>query len=352
MRIAVTADLHLTTPEEHLGRFAALQDILRQCGELDVEVLVIAGDLFEHQRRNVAEFEKAYQAAHPAGLPVWVIPGNHDPDLTPGALAVEALEVVAEPALRSAGGDFQLLLVPYRAGTWMGEHLAPFRNQLAPGRWALISHGDWSGGLRGAGPEEPGVYMPLNRGDLVAYQPAAVLLGHIHAPYDGRPVYYPGSPAPLEINETGLRRFLVFDTETLEVAPQRIDSPRLFFNETVVMLPVDDEAAYLREQLRARIRAWGLPKGWESRVHVRLRIIGYTADRAAVDQVVRQELSAVAFYDDGPDLSALELTQDPDRIEIARQVRGWIKALDWNGGPGEPSKDEILQHALAVIYEA
>jgi DNA repair exonuclease SbcCD nuclease subunit len=352
MRIAITADLHLTTQKEHPDRFAALEDILRQCGKLSVEGLIIAGDLFDHSRQNFADFEKAYNAARPAGLAVTAIPGNHDPDLAPGALAVEGLEVVSEPSLRPVGDDFNLLLVPYRAGTSMGEHLPPFADQLRPGRWALVSHGDWSGGLHGADPNEPGVYMPLTRGDLTAYGPAAVLLGHIHAPYDGPPIYYPGSPCPLDVNETGPRRFLVFNTETMEISDQRVDSPRLYFNETVVMLPVTDEAAFLWTELQKRIESWGLPEGWEDRVQVRLRIVGYASDRAAVDVVARETMAAFNFYDGGPDISALNHTQDADRIEIARQVQDWIEALEWSQDPAQPTKDEILREALAVIYAA
>jgi hypothetical protein len=168
MRIAVTADLHLTTRKEHRERFAALEDILRQCGRLGVDWLIIAGDLFDHSRQHFADFEKAYKAAHPAGLPVTVIPGNHDPDLKAGALAVQGLEVLTEPTLRSAGDDFNLLLIPYRAGTAMGEHLPPFAAQLKPRRWALVSHGDWSGGLRGADPAgaryaAPPTWPPISR---------------------------------------------------------------------------------------------------------------------------------------------------------------------------------------------
>jgi hypothetical protein len=259
---------------------------------------------------------------------------------------------VSVPTLQPAGADFQLLLVPYRAGTQMGEHLPPFKDQLTSGRWALISHGDWSGGLRGASMDEPGVYMPLTRGDLTAYRPAAVLLGHIHAPYDGASVHHAGSPAPLDVNETGLRRFLVFDTETLAITSRQVDSPRIYYNETVVMLPVDDEPAYLREQLRRRMADWGLPKGWQDRVQVRLRIVGYSADRGAVEAAARQALSAFTLLDDGPDLSDLNHTQDFDRNEIAQQVKSWIETLVWKWTPEQPSRDDILREALAVIYAA
>jgi DNA repair exonuclease SbcCD nuclease subunit len=352
MRIAVTADLHLTARKEHPERFAALQDVLRQCGRLGVDWLIVAGDLFDASRQNYADFEKAYKAARPQGLPVSVIPGNHDPDLAAGALAAEGLEVVGEPTLRPAGDGFHVLLVPYRAGTAMGEHLPPFAAQLQAGRWALVSHGDWTAGARRPAPDEPGLYMPLHRGDLAAYAPAVCLLGHIHAPFDGRPIYYPGSPCPLDIHETGLRRFLIFDTANLAVIGQRVDCPVAYFDEMVVMLPVEDEQDYLRSVLQERVRKWGLPEGWQERVRLRLKIVGYSSERAAVDRVAREELAAFTFYDGEPDLSELNHTQDLDRMEIARQAREWIEALEWKSDPGGPTKDEILREALAVVYAA
>jgi len=351
LRIAITADLHLTTQQDHPERFAALQDILRQCGGLGVDRLIIAGDLFDRSQQNYAEFEQAYLEARPEELPVTVIPGSHDPDLTHGALAVDGLEVLSEPAVRHLGEDFDLLFVPYQAGTSMGEHIPYFQTQLRPGQWGLVSHGDWTGGLRAPDPNEPGMYMPLTRADLEAHNPALALLGHIHAPQDGPPVYYPGSPSPLEISETGLRRFLLFNTDDQTVTPQRVDSPRLYFNETIVMLPVEDEPAYLQAELEQRVRDWGLPEGWEARVQQRLRVIGYASDRSAVEPVAREALADFAFHDDGPDLSDLNHAVDSDRIHIARQVRAWVEALDWPAGDPEPSPEDILLEALRVIWE-
>lgn len=354
MRIAITADLHLTTRKSHPERFRALQDLLRQCAEQQVDELVIAGDLFDSSQRNFAEFEKAYAEARPDGLPVRVIPGNHDPQLTSGALTGDGLEVLDEPTLRRVNGDFQLVFVPYREHTSMGEHLPAFRNLLEPGGWALISHGDWTAGRRSSNPYETGTYMPLSRSDVEAFGPAAVLLGHIHAPTDDPPVHYPGSPCPLDINETGLRRFLIFDTETRTVTAQLVDCPRLYFNETVVMLPVEDEPAYLQGELRQRIEAWGVPKGWEDRVRVRLRIVGYSGDRAAIEAAARKALKAFAFYEGSPDLDDLNHAADLDRIHIARQVRQWIDELSWADRPGagasEPSAEEIALEALRVIW--
>lgn len=351
MRIAITADLHLTTKKEHPERYEALKEVLRQCGELEVDRLIIAGDLFDRSQANFAEFEKACAAARPGRLPVTVIPGNHDPHLTSGSLTLEAVEVLEEPTLRSLEDGFQLLYVPYAEQAAMGEPLAPFRSLLEPEAWALIGHGDWAAGRRTLNPYEPGTYMPLTRADVDSYRPAAVLLGHIHAPTDDPPVYYPGSPCPLDINETGLRRFLVLDSQSRSVTSQPVDSPRLFFNETVVMLPMEDEPAFLQAELARRIERWGVPQERQDRVRVRLRVVGYSADRAGLDAAARQAMAGFEFYDEGPDLSQLNQAADVDRIHIARQVRQWIEALDWQGSQAaEPTAEQITLEALRVIW--
>ncbi len=312
--------------------------------------LIIAGDLFDRSRQNYADFERAYLDARPSGLAVTVIPGNHDPDLQPGALALEGIEVIAEPTLVPADKGLDLLYVPYVPGTSMGEHLPAFEPSLKPGQWALISHGDWTGGIHIVDPNEPGVYMPLTRSDLETYKPAAVLLGHIHQAYKQPPVHYAGSPNPLNINETGLRYFLILDTESREVSRQPVNSPQLYFKETVVMLPVEDEQAYLVDEIEARIQAWDLPEGWEDRVQVRLKVAGYAADRSAVDQAAREAIASYAFYDQGPDLSELNHANDADRVHIARKAREWIDELDWPAAEGEPAKDEITLEALRIIW--
>ena len=351
MRIAITADLHLTSQQDHPERFATLQNILKQCSELEIERLIIAGDLFDQSQQNYAEFEQAVADARPDNLSVVVIPGNHDPQLTQGALAVEGLEVFSKPVVQPAGDSFHLLLVPFKVGSSMGEHIAPFHTQLSAGNWALISHGDWESGLRAPDPNEPGVYMPLTRADLEAHNPALTVLGHIHAASDGPPVSYAGSPYPLDINETGLRRFLILDTETLDVTSQRVDSPQIFFNETIVMLPVEDERAYLEAEIEKRIQHWNLPEGWEDRVRQRLSIVGYAADRPAVEAMARDLMMDYAFHDDGPDISELNHAVDTDRIHIAQQVQTWIKELEWPEADSEPTKEEIALEALRVIWE-
>lgn len=353
MKIAITADNHLTTNEKHPDRFAVIDDVFRKCGKLGVELLIIAGDLFDQSLQNYADFEAIYQKCRPERLQTVVIPGNHDPELTNEAIALDGLTVCSETKLLPLDNHMWILLIPYLGEKTMGEEIAPFADQLPSTDWILIGHGDWADGLHSPNPYETGVYMPLTRSDLHAYSPTKVFLGHIHLPYDGDRVHYPGSPCPLNVNETGLRRFLIFDTNSRKVSSQRVDSPRVYFNEQFVMLPVEDEIGYLQDIIKDRIEGWNLPKGWEERVHIRAQVKGYAADRSAVVEAVQEAFKSYKFYDEG-DASFDELYHkvDPNRAHIARQVQQWIEELDWCDDPSEPTKDDILVEALKVIYGA
>lgn len=351
MRVAISADLHLTRREDHPERFEALEDILRQCGQAGVQALVLAGDLFDQSLQNYGEFEAAYQEAADPELQVVILPGNHDAELTSAALSSEGLAVIQEPQLMPLGPELQLLLVPYAQDKTMGEAIAPFADQLPPDRWILIGHGDWAQGLRSPDPYEPGVYMPLTKADLEAHRPAKTLLGHIHRPHDGPLVHYVGSPCPMNINETGLRRFLIYDGDTHELESVTVNSSRLYFNETFVMLPVDDEIGYLQDLIARRVAAWALPADWQDRVQVRVQVSGYTRDKSRVRQAVEEAFANYQFYEEeGPDLSELSHTADFERDHIAVQVKEWIENLEWRQGPAEPSVDEIMVQALKAIY--
>ena len=352
MRIALTADVHLTTRREHPGRFDALECVLKGAVKEGAEVLIIAGDLFDAARRGYAEFEGLCRDRRFAALPILVIPGNHDADLSQGEIALKNVQVITEPQLlaldRQGPG---VLLIPYKSQETMGERIAPFRESLEDGRWILIGHGDWSEGVRVPNPYEPGVYMPLTRKDLAAYKPGKVLLGHVHLPVDLEPVHYPGSPYPMDITETGPRRFLLLDTETMQVEPRQVETDVIYFDERLVVIPMEDESSYVRDQIQRRVEGWGLEAGDQSKVRIRLRVAGYSSDRKALAEILDESLGAYRCYEDQrPDISAVLISTDLDRKYIAERARASIEALGWPKEPGEPSQDEILEAALQVIY--
>jgi exonuclease SbcD len=351
LKIALTADLHLTTLARNPERFLALERMLKQCQETKIKLLIIAGDLFDQSLSNYAEFERLYKTHRPADLKTIIIPGNHDQRLSSASLVGEGLIIHTRPVLLPLNKDWKMLLVPYQPDKTMGETIAPFAADLETSRWILISHGDWSPGLKTRDPYETGVYMPLARSDLDRYQPDLVLLGHIHLPFDDAIVHYPGSPCPINISETGLRRFLILDTERGELIPQIIDSPLLYFDEKFVCLPEDTGLDLLQKEMRERITGWDLPPGWEKRVQVRLEIAGFAPDRDELIRLTRQTFKPFSFFKQGePILDHLYHIPDPDRAEITKQFRIWLESQEWPADPLSPSRECVLEEALKLVY--
>ena len=100
LKIAFTADLHLTDRSTNPERFKVLADILGQFGAEDIQLLVIAGDLFDKTGLNYAEFEAVYTKNRPDKLKTIIIPGNHDQDLNPASISGEGLNIYDKPVIR------------------------------------------------------------------------------------------------------------------------------------------------------------------------------------------------------------------------------------------------------------
>lgn len=352
MQVAITADVHLTEQSRHPERYQALEKIFTAAHEREINDLIIAGDLFDASQRNYAEFDALCSQDEHSGLSLTVIPGNHDAQLDGSHFIAENVRVINEPAIVAvAEGGRPFFFVPYMQEMTMGEAIAPFAAKLPPNEWVLIGHGDWVGGRHASNPYEPGVYMPLTRSDIERFQPSAVFLGHIHSPITRPPLYYTGSPCGLNVTETGHRRFLLYDALSHEVISHQIDVPVLYFDETFVVVPADDEEAFMREQINERIASWKLQPGEESKVRVRVRVSGYSADKKALAGVIKEEFNDYRFYQDAePDLSEVYISDDLELATIAKQVQGEIETLEWPQSPGEPTRDEIMLDALHVIY--
>ena len=352
LKITITADLHLTTRQESPERYLALENILEQMIKDRIDTLVIAGDLFHETSRNYAEFENFCKGSKYKHIQFHVIPGNHDAGIENALFAAENLTVYSEPEVHPFDlMSVPFLFLPYKKGKTMGEIVASFSSELDHDRWVLIGHGDWIEGMREVNPLEPGIYMPLTRTDLEAFKPVRVLLGHIHKPMDRGIVHHPGSPCPLDINETGRRRFLIVDTENGFLRSQSVDSPRLYFNESFVILPVEDESDYLRAQIESRIGKWRLTDVERSRARIRIKVHGYTSDRRALMETLKVCFKGFTYYKDGePDIDEVSVANDPERAEIAQRVMKGIQDLEWPEREEEPGKEKILLEALHVIY--
>jgi DNA repair exonuclease SbcCD nuclease subunit len=351
MKIAITADLHLTERGQNPERFETFENLLAALRAEGVNTLIIAGDLFDETRQNYAEFEQICRRDENQEISIIAIPGNHDPTIDDRKIDAENLEIITTPSLRELG-SLPFLFLPYEAGVTMGEKIAPLSDQLPADQWVLVGHGDWAGGIRVPNVIEPGVYMPLTRADLDLYRPARAFLGHIHSPSNTPPVHSVGSPLGLDITETGRRRFLLYDTDTNQVDSHTIDTPILYFNETFVIVPVEDETTYLHEQIKSRIDSWDLEPEEYAKTRLRIKVAGYSADKSALRSLLQEEFAGFSFFkDQEPDISDVYSSEDRDREFIAEQVKASVDDLVWPGGIDQPSSDEILLEALHIIYK-
>lgn len=352
MRVAVTADLHLTDRESHPERYEVLGTIFDELNRLNIDRLFIAGDLFDQHSRNYTDFDQICQSPKAKKIKIVIIPGNHDPELKTTAITADNVTVFHNPELfQSNVFSMPILFLPYKAKTTMGETAMPLVSGLEANRWILIGHGDWIAGLREVNPHEPGVYMPLGRADVERLKPARVIMGHIHKKLDFDPVFYPGSPCPLDINETGPRRILILDTETASVESVTVESGPLYFQETVLILPVEDETNFIKEQIESKIKSWNLKTGDQKRARIRIKVKGYSANKRKLAEILQTGFKDWHFYKETtPDLSEVYDAGESDNTEIARRLKSAIASLPYQPGPDDPDPESVLLHALHTIY--
>ena len=179
----------------------------------------------------------------------------------------------------------------------MGEKIAQLEHEIDGKQWVLVGHGDFYGGVKERNPLEPGTYMPLSRKDLGRFKPRTVFLGHIHKPHSPHDyVHYVGSPCGLDISETGHRRFLVYDTTDGSIEPRAIETDVLYFTETFLVLPREDEVPLLEQEIAKRIESWNIDASDHSKVQVRVEANGYAKNRSAVREALERGFAGFAYY--------------------------------------------------------
>lgn len=194
----------------------SLERIVEITHEERADILLVAGDLFEHLYTGAAWVRQA--AALLSSIPdtqVFISPGNHDPavrdslyhSLTwPGNVRVfgsPALEEVVLSELGAAVYGFGWASFTERDRVLQGRTVR-YKDLLN----ILVIHGQLV--PVPADPAEPAFqYLPIPYGDILNFGADYVALGHVHAPtavHIGEAVaVYPGCPEPLDFGDSGER---------------------------------------------------------------------------------------------------------------------------------------------------
>ncbi len=349
MKIGITADVHLKNRETTPERFNALDDILKQLKRENINRLIIAGDLFDKEYRNYKDFDnlcKKYQ-----DINFYIIPGNHDQDISEKIFASGNIQVFTEPTIFqfSESKSVKFLFIPYKNDKAMGEIMEEQRKLLLPHLWVLIGHGNYLAGKMPENKYEEGIYMPLSRADIQEYQPARVILGHIHKPIDiDKKVHYPGSPSSLDITETGRRRYLILDIDSLELISLFVNTEHIYFNETLIVIPVENESDYIKEQAEKIISRWGIKEEEKTKVKLRIKAEGATSNKNKLAEIIKDAFYGIKFYDE-PDINEVNVVdRNSEKISILERVKQKVEEQVWE--KNTLTKEKVLIEAIKTIF--
>ncbi len=355
MKIAFTADVHLRRVEETPERYQALENILAQCSERGINEIFILGDLFDRDYNNYHDFDNLGRK-YPS-LNITLLPGNHDPQIKQKFFTAQNIKVIEQPEITGfKESNFSFFFVPYQPMTSIDEIIASFKiREELKGKWILLSHGDYISSWRTPNPYEDGIYMPISFQTLIKYNPWKVFLGHIHQPNPaliGR-VFYPGSPCGLDINETGKRRFLIFDPDEDSLSSEYVETNVIYFNETLLVLPLDDELGFIQKKLQAMVKKWELNSQELRKVYLRLKVDGYTKDKQSLSNLINEEMArlGINFYDkEGADFSCLKIAHDESdtKIVILKKFQEKLNQTDLT--KFSASSEAVLEKALEIIF--
>ena len=348
MKVAITADLHLVTKDKCPERYKALENIIQSVEVDNIGSLLIAGDLFDKDFHNYTEFEKLCKS-HPK-IQFHIIPGNHDVYINEKSIVADNIRIYGETTTVDIEST-TFLFVPYKEQMSMGENIATKEDELSGKEWVLIGHGDYYGGLKEPNLLEPGTYMPLSRENVLTSHPRTVFLGHIHKPINWQNVYYTGSPCGLDISEVGERRFLVYDMENTSVTSLLVKTDVIFFEETFMIVPIDNEIPHLKREIERRINSWGITPEDYSKVVIRVQAMGYSMDRSSILSALQEAFDQFKYYKgEGPVIDGLFTSIDHQSNAIAERTLKLIDELEWNFGDDEPDRNMLKIEALNVIY--
>jgi DNA repair exonuclease SbcCD nuclease subunit len=199
--LAHSSDLHLASdyrPAEDLDR---LQQVLETARAADAQVLLLAGDIFDHNRVKLDLIDAVGRALHDAGMPVIILPGNHD-CLAPGSVYrrgglgevpnVHVLGVTVGETATVVDLDLEVWGRPHLDHVDMSPLADPRPRGAA--RWTVtMAHGHWV-----SGPQDHHRSWLIHQEELDQLQTDYLALGHwdlaTRVGHGELPAYYSGSP--------------------------------------------------------------------------------------------------------------------------------------------------------------
>lgn len=195
-----SSDLHINT-DHGRDELASLHRVIRAAQEADAGLVLLAGDVFDHNRLPLALVDGAVRVMQDSGLPFMILPGNHDP-LTPDSVyyrggfadlpGVHVIGMTSQDVVSIPELDLQVWGRAHRDYYSMLPLETPPASQA---RWHVVmAHGHLV-----SHPHDHGRSWPITRNEINATGADYVALGHWDSAFSaeaGRvPAFYSGSPS-------------------------------------------------------------------------------------------------------------------------------------------------------------
>lgn len=255
------ADLHIDSPLAGLGlkdkavaeRFAhagrrAVEALVKETIASEAAFLIIAGDVFDGDWKDVGTglfFVRAIGALHRAGIPVYIVKGNHDAESVMSRDLPYPDTVHVFPSNKAATLELSEQRVALHGRSFPHRLTGDFVQTYPARRDGWLNVGVLHTSLDGTRGHEG--YAPCSVNDLKNFGYDYWALGHIHAaeivsraPW----IVFPGNLQGRSIRETGAKgamRVTVEDGRIVEVTPLVLDGARWAHLEIDVD-GIDDEA--------------------------------------------------------------------------------------------------------------
>ncbi len=232
-------------------RWEALQKIITICENEEVNVLVIAGDLFDKNPDAEGLRGPIQDIFTGNGFDIVLIPGNHDKEICADMYFGKNGKVLSYPDNIALYEDVRFVGLPYRDATKeeMLDTIRALRDVLSDGKTNIvIFHGELLDSFyhrENYGNEGEKRYMPVKLSYFRGLQVDYVLAGHFHSNFNifkiekGGFFVYPGSPVPITRRETGKRKVNIFEVGD-DPTSHVLAGP--FYQEVAIKLnPIDNK---------------------------------------------------------------------------------------------------------------
>lgn len=198
-----SSDLHIDGEHGEGDGTARLKSVLHHARSIRADIVLLAGDTFDHSRVPAPVLARVRDLLRDAGLPVVILPGNHDPALPNSVFVRGGLELLENVSVLGVTHDSAVLLPGHGLEVWGEAHrdyndMAPLRTPPPRRtRWQVaMGHGHYETPENLATPLRPS--WLFSDPEIAATRADYLALGHWDRPMrvgcGAVPAYYSGSP--------------------------------------------------------------------------------------------------------------------------------------------------------------